>query len=1142
MRALKLENLRSPARLKRFCKARPPHRLGALWYDRHWRRGGGFGLPTPRRRPARTIPWQRAGVHSRVGVGSEEILVIKQGRGQPDARGPAHGIAAGRSPEEQLLELTDLFERAGIGLLSLAPDGAILDANRAALDLLGYSSEDIAEKSIACLYADPDACQNVLAAIGNGDSLRHVEARVLTASGDVVNVLLDFAVEGAEDGAGPPRARCLIHDNRERKRAEEALRQSEQRWRRAAEAAQEGILITDAASRITFANERLSAMVGWRPEDGIGKDLADFLDTDAHAQIEERVARRRQGIAEQFDLHVRHRDGSPIWLSVSATPLFSSSGVYAGALSMITDVTAHRRIEETIRTRQTRYRFIANVVPGMIAVSNPAGNLEYWNRRVVDYTGLTEEQLRAGDVGEVFQREDSETRLKEWQDSFRNGEAVEGEVRLRRYDGVYRWHLGRVAPVRDDADQIVMWVATFMDIDDRRRAEESVRLSGERWRGLANAIPALVGTTAADGTPEQFNDRWYEFTGLPRGRLSYEQLGSVFHPDEVAMIAGLWDRAMKSGEPYSVEFRMRRADGAYCWHLAHIVPVRDEHGEVKQWISSSVDIDDRKQAEQALRESEQRFRQLADAMPQIVWAARPDGFVDYVNERWYMVTGGAAPVAGDEGWLPAIHPDDRERARAVWYACVRSGELYESEYRLLYADGRYRWHLARALPVFDDPGAIVRWFGTSTDIEDLKGAEQALLEESRVVETLQGIGVALTMELDLHKVAHTVIDSATQLTGAQFGAFFYNLFDEEGDGNTLYALSGAQRDVFGEFPLPHQTEIFAPTLSGKAIVRCEDVTADPRFGKNPPHYGWPEGHPPVKSYLAVPVIAHSGDVLGGLFFGHEEPGLFGEREERIAAGIAGWASVAVDNARLFEEAQRNALELKKANAAKDEFLGLVSHELKTPITTIYGNAEVLRRRLDRLDDESRVSALDDISNEAERLHRIIDNLLVLARLERGQEISSEPMLARRIVDRVVADHRRRFPHRTVRVEADENSQPITGEPVYVEQVVRNLLSNAEKYSPATEPIDVRIQAAGDMLEVSVLDRGHGFAAEEADLLFTPFYRSPATSDRAGGFGIGLAVCKRLIEAQAGTMWARQRPGGGSDIGFALRAADDTLDD
>ncbi len=275
----------------------------------------------------------------------------------------------------------------------------------------------------------------------------------------------------------------------------------------------------------------------------------------------------------------------------------------------------------------------------------------------------------------------------------------------------------------------------------------------------------------------------------------------------------------------------------------------------------------------------------------------------------------------------------------------------------------------------------------------------------------------------------------------------------------------------------------------------------------------------MRSYLSVPVTSRFGEVLGALFFGHHEAGKFGEREERIAAGIAGWAAVAVDNARLFQASERNAEELKKANAAKDEFLGLVSHELKTPITTIFGNAEVLRRRFDRLDEESRMSALHDISNEAERLHRIIDNLLVLARLERGQAINAEPLLIRRLIDPIVAEHQRRFPHRTIHVEAPRDVLPISGEPVYVEQVVRNLLSNAEKYSPPNKPIEVRIRRVRNSIEVSVLDRGRGFALEESELLFTPFYRSPRTADHAGGVG-----------RRAGRLQAPHRGAGRCDLG------------
>jgi len=262
---------------------------------------------------------------------------------------------------------------------------------------------------------------------------------------------------------------------------------------------------------------------------------------------------------------------------------------------------------------------------------------------------------------------------------------------------------------------------------------------------------------------------------------------------------------------------------------------------------------------------------------------------------------------------------------------------------------------------------------------------------------------------------------------------------------------------------------------------------------------------------------------------------------RDAAGaIERWVAVNFDihdRKQLEDERERVTMELRAANASKDEFLGLVSHELKTPITTIMGNAQILRTKGERLDEESRKMALQDIETESQRLHSIIDNLLVLARLERGQELAIEPVFVRRIL-REAIDAFAAKTRRAISLEAPEEYAFVLADPVYIRQVIENLLSNAHKYSPAAEPIVVRVDRGSRELRVRVIDRGDGFAAEEAEKLFQPFYRSERTSRDASGAGIGLAVCNRIIDALGGRMWAAGGDGGGAEVGFSLPLADD----
>jgi serine phosphatase RsbU (regulator of sigma subunit)/HAMP domain-containing protein len=194
------------------------------------------------------------------------------------------------------------------------------------------------------------------------------------------------------------------------------------------------------------------------------------------------------------------------------------------------------------------------------------------------------------------------------------------------------------------------------------------------------------------------------------------------------------------------------------------------------------------------------------------------------------------------------------------------------------------------------------------ELEERKAAEVALREESRLAETLFNVGTVLTAELELEEVVQAVTDIATELTGAQFGAFFYNVVDHEGESYMLYSLAGVDREAFANFPMPRNTDVFGPTFRGERTVRSDDITKAPHYGRNEPYYGMPEGHLPVRSYLAVSVVSRRGEVLGGLFFGHEEVGVFTEGHERLTEGVAAQAAVAIENARLYA-AQRSAAEM-----------------------------------------------------------------------------------------------------------------------------------------------------------------------------------------------------------------------------------------
>ncbi len=250
-------------------------------------------------------------------------------------------------------------------------------------------------------------------------------------------------------------------------------------------------------------------------------------------------------------------------------------------------------------------------------------------------------------------------------------------------------------------------------------------------------------------------------------------------------------------------------------------------------------------------------------------------------------------------------------------------------------------------PIRDASGTIIGASKIARDITDFIRAEEeraaALAREQearQTAELLNRVGPLLVSELNPETLAQKVTDLATRLTGAEFGALFHNKLDELGESYTLYTLSGVPRQAFSKFPMPRNTKIFNPTFRGEGVVRSDDITQDPRYGQNSPYHGMPKGHLPVRSYLAVPVISRSGEVFGGLFFGHKQPGQFTEQHEQLAIGIAAQAAIALDNARLFAESQRarEALtrmntELKRANDALEQFAFSASHDRRSPAHT-----------------------------------------------------------------------------------------------------------------------------------------------------------------------------------------------------------------
>ncbi|MCP1972915.1 ATP-binding protein [Bradyrhizobium elkanii] len=490
-------------------------------------------------------------------------------------------------------------------------------------------------------------------------------------------------------------------------------------------------------------------------------------------------------------------------------------------------------------------------------------------------------------------------------------------------------------------------------------------------------------------------------------------------------------------------------------------------------------------------------------------------------------------------------------------------------------DGSRLWAVGELSPIREG-GRIIGFVKILRDRTVQREAEETIREERHALEVLNRAGSSLALETDLQRLVQIVTDAGVELSGAEFGAFFYNLTNAAGESYMLYTLSGAPLEAFSKFPMPRNTEVFAPTFNGEGIVRSDDITKDARYGKNPPRKGMPEGHLPVRSYLAVPVISRTGEVIGGLFFGHGKPGVFSERSERGLSGLAAEAAVAIDNVRLSQASQREIAERKRAQEALvqlnatlekqvlerteqlrrneqalrqsqkmeavGQLTGGVAHDFNNLLQVIMGNLDTLQRNIPS--DSARLQrAVRHATNGAQRAASLTQRLLAFSR--------RQPLDPKPIDVNVLVNGLSEMVHRTLgetiavetvlgaglwRAEADPNE---------LEAAILNLAVNARDAMPnggkltletGNAHIDEAYVAAhsevvaGQYVVISVSDTGIGMERQTVAQAFEPFF---TTKPVGKGTGLGLSQVYGFVKQSGGHVKIYSEVGQGTTVKIYL---------
>jgi PAS domain S-box-containing protein len=621
--------------------------------------------------------------------------------------------------------------------------------------------------------------------------------------------------------------------------------------------------------------------------------------------------------------------------------------------------------------------------------------------------------------------------------------------------------------------------------------------------------------------------------------LERTELGAIFH------------QVMRDRQSRRYVHHQVWPDGHSAWLESRIVPVKAGLAAFYR------DVSDELSAQKELSETSRRLDAILSNTTMAVFLMDGRQQCVYANAAAEKLTGYSFEQMQGRPLHDVIHHKKPDGSHYPLEECPIDRAFPEraqtqGEELFVAPDGRFYPVAFTASPLLDQSGTPV---GT---VIEARNIEQDKAERARF-DVLNRTSQALASELDLNRIVQTVTDAGLQLSGAKFGAFFYNVTNEAGESMLLYSLSGAERSDFEAFGHPRATEVFGPTFRGEGVVRSDDITKDPRYGKNTPHQGMPEGHLPVRSYLAVPVTSREGVVIGGLFYAHPEPGVFLEETEALLLGLAGQAAVAIDNARLFEAAQRANLsleqrvlertrELEIANEAlrqsqKMEAIGQltggIAHDFNNLLTVIRGSADILRR--EGLSEDKRRRYVDAISDTADRAARLTGQLLAFARrqalrpeiFDAGSQITSITDMLRSVLGSRI----------TLEINADCPDCFVEADIAQFETAIVNMAVNARDAMDGEGKLIISIQrqveVGTEYVCVEVSDSGHGIAAEKIDRIFEPFF---TTKEVGKGTGLGLSQVYGFTKQSDGEIAVESTVGTGTTFRLLLPARDRGFDD
>jgi PAS domain S-box-containing protein len=883
---------------------------------------------------------------------------------------------------------------------------------------------------------------------------------------------------------------AVTRDVTERKRAEQALQQSEKKYREFAESATIALHWVGPDGIILWANQAELDMLGYSAEEYIGQHIAKcHVDAPALDDILTRLCRGEK--LREYEARLRAKDGSIRHVLIDSSVLFEN-GKFIHTRCFTRDITESKRSEQALRESEQRFRVITEASPVLVWMAGTDKLCYYFNKGWLDFVGRTLEQETGNGWAENVHRDDFDRCLQIYVENFDARRPFEMEYRLRHHSGQYRWILDHGVPRYAPDGTFEGYVGGCLDIHDQKEAAEKLRIaaeevreSEERYRTVAETASDAIVSIDESSTILFANSATAEVFGYAPQELIGKNL-TMLMPDYMRRVheAGL-RRYVDTGHRHlnweATELPGLHKDGRE-------IPLEVSFGDYTKagkhyFTGFARDITERKRAQEALRQSEMEFRNLANSMPTLVWMANPDGWIFWYNQRWYEYTGTTPEQMEGWGWQSVHDPEVLPTVVERWKRSIASGEPFEMTFPLRGADGQFRPFLTRVTPIRDSSGSIARWFGTNTDVssevEVQKKLQTALFASQKLAAIVESSDDAI-LSKDMHGIVTAWNPAAEKLFG-------YSA--QEIIGHSIMAI------VPPELQQDEQT-ILATIGRGEKVDHFETV----RMTKS--------GARIHVSVTVSPIRDESGNLIG-------------------AANV----TRDITQQRSAEQALRTTERL----AAVGRLAATVAHEINNPLAAVTNLIYLSKQSAVRDDVKEFLTSAEE---ELERVSHLTKQTLGFYRE------SKDPIAITlgSVVESTISVFAPRMRNRSVTVRRDIRQDPeICAVPSELRQLVGNLLSNSIDAVESGGRIQIRVSAAtrNGMIRgvrLTIADSGPGIPAQVRGRVFEPFF----TTKKDVGTGLGLWICKGIVDRYSGSIriWSRTTAGkSGTIVSVVLPASE-----